>query len=97
MFRFTSRCSSWILAWFVLALLTSAAMAQSITGSVSGTVTDSSGGVIVGASVTLISDDTGAARTDVTNAEGRFTFSALRPGVYTLKVEQNGFQKLEPA
>src|SRR6266550_5751909 len=95
MSSFTSRCSGLILALFVVALLGSTAIAQSITGSVSGTVTDSSGGVIVGASVTLVSDGTGAERTDVTNAEGRFTFSALRPGVYTLKVEQNGFQKLE--
>src|SRR6266480_817344 len=95
MSSFTSRCSSLILALFAVALLGSTAIAQSITGSVSGTVTDSSGGVIVGASVTLVSDGTGAERTDVTNAEGRFTFSALRPGVYTLKVEQNGFQKLE--
>src|SRR6267142_1632659 len=95
MSSFASRCSSLVLALLVLALLCLTASAQSVTGSVSGVVTDSTGGVIVGASVTLISDGTGASRADVTNEEGRFTFSAVQPGVYTLKVEHGGFQRLE--
>ncbi len=95
MSSFVSRRSVLIIALFALALCTASVAAQSTTGSVSGVVTDSSGGVIVGASVTLISDGTGASRTDSTNEEGRFIFSALQPGVYTLRIERSGFQRLE--
>lgn len=99
MFTFSRRCSSLIWGTFtVLVLITMlgiSALAQSVTGSISGTVTDSTGGVLVGASVTLQGDQTGATRSATTDEEGRFTFAALQPGVYTLIVEQSGFQRLE--
>src|SRR5216683_1789505 len=81
----------------VLAILafSSAAVGQSITGSISGTVMDSTGGVIPGATVTLTGDQTGGTRTANTNGEGRFSFAALQPGVFSLKVEHQGFQALE--
>jgi hypothetical protein len=79
----------------LVGMLAAAAVAQSVTGSISGTVTDSAGGVIVGASVTLRSDQTGSTRTATTSEDGRFSFAALQPGVYTIKVEQPGFQSLE--
>src|SRR5213078_1468997 len=94
MSSFASRCSSLILALFVLALISLTVAAQSITGSISGTVTDANGGVINGSAVSLVNDQNKATRTLSTNDEGRFTFAALQPGVYTLKVEQSGFQKL---
>src|SRR6266850_2233706 len=72
-----------------------AANGQSITGSVSGTVTDSSGGIIPGAAVTLSSDKTREIRTATTNSEGRFSFAALQPGEYSIKIERQGFQTLE--
>src|SRR5258705_10113274 len=94
-----TRCSrSWLDLFAVLTLLgllAVSAAAQSITGSISGTVTDSTGGVIVGASVTLLSDQTGSTRTATTSEDGRFSFAALQPGAYTVKVEQPGFQSLE--
>ena len=68
--------------------------AQSITGSISGTVTDPNGGIIPGANITVTYLQTGATRSDVTNDEGRFTFAALQPGVYTVKIEHQGFQTL---
>jgi hypothetical protein len=98
---FSSRCrfSRLLLGMFAVVLLVgmlaAAAVAQSVTGSISGTVTDSAGGVIVGASVTLRSDQTGSTRTATTSEDGRFSFAALQPGVYTIKVEQSGFQSLE--
>ena len=99
MFTFTRRCSSLMLGTFaVLVLITMlgiSALAQTVTGSISGTVTDLTGGVLVGATVTLQSDQTGTTRTATTNEEGRFSFAALKPGVYTLLVEQRGFQRLE--
>src|SRR6185436_19353112 len=95
MSSFVARFSILIVALFVLAVCTATATAQSVTGSISGVVTDASGGVIVGASVTLTSKGTGATRTDTTNSEGRFSLSALQPGVYTLMIERSGFQRLE--
>jgi hypothetical protein len=71
------------------------ASGQSITGSISGTVMDSSGGVIPTAAVTLTSDKFNQARSVTTNGEGRFNFAALQPGTYSIKVEQQGFQTLE--
>ncbi len=79
-----------------LALLPcSTAAAQSVTGSIAGTVTDASGGVLVNATVTLVNEKTGEKRNVNTDADGRFQFAAVQPGVYTVRVEQQGFQTLE--
>jgi hypothetical protein len=81
----------------VVSLLAGAAQAkaQTITGSISGAVTDSTGSVIPAATVTLASEKTRQTRTAATNGEGRFNFAALQPGSYSLKVEQQGFQAFE--
>src|SRR5947199_58057 len=85
-----------ILCGLLIALsLSLPASAQTITGNITGTVTDSSGGVIPGATVTLVSERTGEARSVTTNEEGRFNFAAVQPGVYAVRVEQKGFQTLE--
>src|SRR5215471_16663516 len=68
---------------------------QTVTGSISGAVADATGGYIPGAAVTITSEKTGQVRTSPTSEEGRFTFAALQPGAYSLKVEKNGFQTLE--
>lgn len=65
--------------------------AQSLTGTVAGTVTDDQGGVLPGATVTL-TGKTGA-RTGVTDAAGAFRFVGLDPGSYTLTVELAGFRQ----
>ncbi|HZB46680.1 MAG TPA: carboxypeptidase regulatory-like domain-containing protein, partial [Pyrinomonadaceae bacterium] len=75
-------------------LLGGGASGQSITGSVSGTVTDSSGAIVPGAAVTLIGEQTGETRNLTTNDDGRFNFSAVQPGVYKVRVELQGFQSL---
>jgi Carboxypeptidase regulatory-like domain/TonB-dependent Receptor Plug Domain len=81
----------------ILALLafSAAVSGQSITGSMSGTVTDTNGGVIPGAAVTLTGDKTVESRTANSDSDGRFTFAALQPGTYSLKIEKQGFQTLE--
>ena len=86
------RCSAVIVALMALGPL---ATAQTITGSISGAVMDSSGGMIPGATITLTSEKTGQARGSVADSEGRFNFAALQPGSYALKVERHGFQTLE--
>ncbi|HET9711601.1 MAG TPA: carboxypeptidase regulatory-like domain-containing protein [Pyrinomonadaceae bacterium] len=82
-----------IVAFFAFGIV--ATHAQTITGSISGAITDANGGVIPGATVTLTSEKTGQLRGSVTNSEGRFNFPALQPGTYALKVERQGFQTLE--
>ena len=71
-----------------------AVSAQSVTGSISGTVTDPNGAVVPGAVLTLVSDQTKDKRDSVSNESGRFNFASIQPGVYTLKVEHQGFEKL---
>ena len=62
------------------------------TGVVVGTVTDTSGGVVAGADVTLTDPATNLVRTQVTNDDGQFTFVNVRPGTYQLKVSRKGFK-----
>jgi hypothetical protein len=77
----------------VLALVLSGqAAAQTVTGTVAGVVTDPSAQVIVGATVTLTNDRTGEARTATTSEVGTFTFPAIPPGEYSVKVESTGFK-----
>ena len=68
------------------------AMAQ-FGASLSGTVMDSSGAVIPGASVTLTNPATQSVRTVESGSSGSYTFSELAPGTYSLSVTANGFRK----
>jgi len=79
----------------LLLLATPFAWAQSITGSIVGTVIDSTQAVIPGAKVTLRHNATGAIRNAVTNEAGRFVFASLQPGEYELAIEAQGFKRLE--
>ena len=70
----------------------SAALAQVNTGTISGTVKDSSGAVIAGAKVTLLNEDTGIARNVQSDTAGRYTASSLGLGNYRVTGTQAGFQ-----
>jgi hypothetical protein len=72
-------------------ILTSALLAQSPTGSITGTVSDPSGAVIPGAKVEITNVSTGISRATTTDAMGDFQFPLLSPGTYRLKVEFTGF------
>jgi len=80
-------------AAFVLALSGGFAMAQESVnyGSVSGRVTDPSGGVVAGASVTARQLNTNQASTATTDSEGRFRFAYLKVGPYEIKIHKDGF------
>jgi len=69
------------------------AYGQAVNGTLLGTVTDSSGGVVVGAKVNIKEVNTNTAHTAQTNESGNFTFPALTPGQYSVTVEANGFKK----
>ncbi|HEX9366172.1 MAG TPA: carboxypeptidase regulatory-like domain-containing protein, partial [Vicinamibacterales bacterium] len=79
----------------VVLLLAGSAWAQSVSGSISGTVVDPSRQVVPGATVTLVDEDTRALRSVPTTDAGAFVFSALQPARYTLRVEMSGFSKIE--
>lgn len=67
-------------------------LAQGTLGRLVGTVLDSSGGVLPGATATLSSEATGFKATEVANAQGAFTFAQLPIGTYKLVVELSGFK-----
>jgi hypothetical protein len=80
---------------FCLLLASGLAMAQSITGTISGTVVDASGKALAGANVMLTNEKTAIARVGATNDEGDFTITSLQPGVYTIKIENRGFRSYQ--
>jgi hypothetical protein len=69
-----------------------AGMAYAVTASISGTVTDTSGAAIVGATVTATNVDTGVTAKQQTNSEGYYSFQSLPLGKYNVAVEQKGFK-----
>src|ERR1700690_4279544 len=73
----------------------SAAFAQTGTTSLRGTVTDKSGGAIVGAKVTVDSPELGLEREPSSKEGGEYQFNALLPGTYEVTVESAGFRKFE--
>jgi hypothetical protein len=64
--------------------------AQTLTGTITGRVTDEQGGVLPGVTVTL-TGSTGS-QTQVTDAQGAFRFMGLPPGSYSVKSELSGFR-----
>ena len=76
-----------------LLVLSGRAWAQATT-SLSGTVTDPTGAVVVGATVTLTNVATGVTRTTTTNERGYYAFPSLPPGTYNLRAEMTGFKSI---
>jgi hypothetical protein len=68
------------------------AHAQQTLGGITGTVTDSSGAVVSGATVTLVGDQTKLNRTQTTSTTGSYSFVNLPIGSYTLSYTLQGFQ-----
>src|SRR6202521_5405471 len=68
--------------------------AQGNFGRILGTVSDQSGAVIPGATVSIIDTQRGLARTLTTDAAGEYNAPNLIPGIYTVRIEANGFQTL---
>src|SRR5262245_5999957 len=78
---------------FILCLCL-AVSAQQRVGSLRGQVSDELGGLVVGATVTLIAAD-GSQKSATTNADGVYTINSVAPGAYTLRVAANGFTPYE--
>ena len=81
------------LVYLVVALTAVNTFAQQITGSIRGTVTDPSGAVVQGASVSAKQTETGLTRTAATDHDGAYVLLELPVGHYQLRVEAKSFQK----
>ncbi|MFZ0732951.1 MAG: carboxypeptidase regulatory-like domain-containing protein [Candidatus Sulfotelmatobacter sp.] len=80
----------------VTLLLAGAAFAQgSYQAQVRGVVSDQSGALMTNAKVTITNVATNIAQTAQTNDHGEYVFTGLRPAVYTIKVENQGFRTIE--
>lgn len=82
-----------IFSFFCLLILSCFALAQGTTSRITGTVTDNTGAVVAGATVTLTNEGTGGVLTATTGDSGTYTFDLLQVGTYQVTVEKSGFKK----
>ncbi len=88
-----STITTLLLSILVLFCVSTAARAQSATGRIVGTVQDTSGALIPGATVVAINPDTTVSYKTTSSDSGKYAFEALPPGTYTITVEQTNFKK----
>ena len=89
-----ARMSALLLA---LMLASVTAFAQTETARITGTVTDAQGAVVPGVTVTATSRASGAVRTTVTDAAGKYVIANILPGVYDIRLELSGFKPVAVA
>ncbi len=82
-----------ILSCLTLIALMSIAAAAQFRAGIQGVVTDNSGGVVAGATVTLVNKATNSTQTATTNQSGVYRFTNLPQGNYSVAAEQSGFGK----
>jgi len=78
-------------------VLTRVSLAQVVSATLTGTVTDSSGAVVPGAMVTATETNTGVSRSTQTSAEGVYSLPFLNPGTYKVDVDKEGFKRFTEA
>jgi len=86
----TSRITFLLLATLGVLLFSLPLFSQGNFGRILGTVADQTGGVISGATVSIIDKDRGVARTLTTDDAGEYNAPTLIPGTYTVRVEAKG-------
>ena len=86
----TERCLLVVSA--MIAGLTAVSLFAQTSGEITGHVSDSSGAAVPGARVILTNTATNGLRTAVSTDSGDYTFPAVAPGVYNLRVEQSSFK-----
>ena len=85
----------WTIALVLLIVGNAATVfAQSDRGTIRGTVTDPAGAIVPNARVVLNGLETGETRETTTSEDGFYTFPELRPAVYQITVEAQGFQRI---
>ena len=85
------RLGTCVLLGAVILGLASSAWAQAVSGTILGTVTDSTGAVVAGAKVTLVNEGTGLTRVVMADNNGEYTAPGLPTGHYTITSEMTGF------
>lgn len=85
-----------LLSLLIVPLFTVDLRAQT-QGEITGVITDSGGAVVPGVAVTVTNAATNATRKATTNDSGVYSFPALQPGTYSIKVEQTGFKAISQA
>ena len=88
----TNQLRGLLVLLFAVTLLSVNALAQSGGSTVRGTITDAQGNVVAGATVNLTNPEKNFNRTQSTNQEGVYVFTAIPPGTYKLDVEAPGFK-----
>src|SRR5689334_3992383 len=81
-----------IQAVLIVSSLAIGASAQTATATLKGTVTDSGGGVVSGAGLTLTNLSTGLKKTFTTAEGGQFAFTFVEPGAYSIEAQATGFK-----
>jgi hypothetical protein len=89
------RCSAGLRLALLVLFCACAAFAQRDLATITGTVTDSTGGVVANAKVTITEQGTGQIYELTTNGTGEFTRPALKPSTYNISVTAPGFKKTE--
>jgi hypothetical protein len=84
----------WLLAIFLLIFAGSAMAQLTGKGAITGTITDSTGAVIPGASIAATNTATGITTTVPSTGTGSYTFANLDPGIYRVTITAQGFGKL---
>src|SRR5260370_28915053 len=82
---------AWLIAFCFFA--PPALFAQSEVATITGTVADTTGGVLAAAAVTARNEATNITVSAVTNETGRYFIPSLRPGVYSVTASRSGFKK----
>jgi hypothetical protein len=82
-----------ILMAAVVVLTASAAIAQSLYGTIVGVVKDPQGGTVPGATVTIVNKETNLTKETTTDANGAFSINNVLPGPYDVKVTLQGFRE----
>lgn len=82
-------------AFCVFALWPAPLQAQTATGSIVGTVTDTANHAIVGAKVTLTDVGTNGVRSTITNSQGAYSLTLINPASYNIEIESAGFRGFE--
>ena len=86
-----------IVGVFLAFIAASPASGQVLYGGITGTVTDSTGGTVPAATVTITHKETNLARETVTNDSGIYTFTNVQAGAYDIKVSLSGFREFVQA
>ena len=85
---------SWLAALLAVSL-SLPVLAQTVSGTISGTVVDPTSLPVAGATVTLRNQDTGAQQNQNTGGTGGFVFTSLNPGRYSVTAEMKGFKQVQ--